>query len=251
MRAPRDFRPQQLYGVTQRGNGGQWVHRDRQDFEEARRLMIRYARMHDVKIHFYIQLHNHSHWVFEASDEESISNLMRDMQGNYSRYLNRKYRKTPWLLRAPLSGAKRRRGFSKYLRAGPVNWSPRFDAEPLDAAGAKSFGRYVENNAVEAGLVKRARRWRWSSAAAHGKGSDEDGVLCLDRWRWMFGNPETIVEEWTRYLDAPREERRRNSVRLPLGLAARLPVRLPHNRPKGWFPPVVERAAAASGGLPD
>lgn len=243
MRLPRDFRPRQLYGVTQRGNGGQWVHRDRQDFEEARRLMIRYARRYEVKIHFYTQLHNHSHWVFEASDERSISNLMRDMQGNYSRYLNRRYRRVPWMLRAPLRGAKRGRGFSRYLRAGPVNWSPRFDAVALDEAGARSFGRYVENNAVEAGLVKRARRWKWSSAAAHWAGRDEDGVLCLERWRWMFGNPETIVEEWDRYLEGPGEERRLNAVRVM--------AMVPHNRPRGWSPPVVESAASASGGLPD
>ncbi len=243
MRPPRDFRPQQLYAVTQRGNAGQWVHRDREDFEEARRLMIRYAGMHQVNIHFYIQLHNHSHWVFEASDGESISNLMRDMQGNYSRYLNRKYRKKPWLLRAPLLGAKRRKDLTRYLRAGPVNWSPRFDAEHLDAAGAKSFGRYVENNAVAAGLVKRAKKWRWSSAAAHCTGTDEGGVLCLDRWQWFFGNPETIVEEWERYLEGPREERQRNAGCL---------AAMPHNRPRAWSAPVADRTAGAtSGGLPD
>ena len=31
----RDFRPQQLYGVTQRGNQGQWVYRDDQDFQQG------------------------------------------------------------------------------------------------------------------------------------------------------------------------------------------------------------------------
>ena len=35
MRPVRDFRPQQLYGVTQRGNQGQWVYRDDQDFRKA------------------------------------------------------------------------------------------------------------------------------------------------------------------------------------------------------------------------
>ncbi len=91
MRLPRDFRPKQIYGVTQRGNRGQWVHVDRDDFQEAMRLMGKYARVHGVRIHCFSLMHNHSHWMFEASSEESISNLMRDMQGNYSRYLNRKY----------------------------------------------------------------------------------------------------------------------------------------------------------------
>jgi hypothetical protein len=43
-------------------------------------------------------LHNHGHWIFEASDAESISNAMRDMQGQFSRFLNQKYRAMPWLL---------------------------------------------------------------------------------------------------------------------------------------------------------
>jgi hypothetical protein len=32
VRELRDFRPSQLYGVTQRGNQGQWVYRDNEDF---------------------------------------------------------------------------------------------------------------------------------------------------------------------------------------------------------------------------
>ncbi len=43
MRPERDFRSQQLYGVTQRGNQGQWVYRDDQDFRKALELMARYA----------------------------------------------------------------------------------------------------------------------------------------------------------------------------------------------------------------
>ena len=35
VRPKRDFRPQQLYAITQRGNQGQWVYRDAEDFEQA------------------------------------------------------------------------------------------------------------------------------------------------------------------------------------------------------------------------
>ena len=44
MRAIRDFRPQQLYGVTQRGNRGHWVYRDTEDFLKALSLVDRAAR---------------------------------------------------------------------------------------------------------------------------------------------------------------------------------------------------------------
>ena len=43
----RDFRPQQLYGVTQRGNQGRWVYRDDQDFRKALDLMARFAARYE------------------------------------------------------------------------------------------------------------------------------------------------------------------------------------------------------------
>ena len=141
MRPVRDFRPQQLYGVTQRGNQGQWVYRDDQDFRKALDLMGRYAARYGVNIHGWCLMHNHGHWIFEASSEDSISNLMRDMQSGYSRYLNRRYRTQPWKLLAPLTlyGRRARKMFSPYRRAGPVNWTPCFEAMFLDGAGFKLF----------------------------------------------------------------------------------------------------------------
>ena len=127
--------------MTQRGNQGQWVYRDDQDFQKALDLMGRYAARYGVNVHGWGMMHNHGHWIFEASSEDSISNVMRDMQGCYSRYLNKKYRATPWQLLAPLTvvGRRLRKMFSPYHRAGPVNWTPRFDAVFLDGAGFGSF----------------------------------------------------------------------------------------------------------------
>ena len=150
MRKPRDFRPEQLYAVTQRGNGGQWIYRDPQDFEQALAYMRKYTALHKVRIHGYCLLHNHSHWIFEASTPQSISNVMRDAQSRYSHYLNVKYRETPWVLIAPLYGVKDIDHFAPYLRTGPVNWTPRFDARHLDAKGFREFLRYIENNPVAA-----------------------------------------------------------------------------------------------------
>jgi REP element-mobilizing transposase RayT len=230
MRRERDFRPGQLYGVTQRGNQGQWVYRDAQDFLEALRLMWHYAAVHNVRVHGWCLMHNHGHWIFEASTAESISNLMRDMQGCYSRYLNRKYRGSAWKLLAPLKRPRwRRRSYSPYWKSGPTNWSPRFDAELLDAAGFKAFLRYIELNPVRARLVGRAEKWRWSSASAHALGADPDGLLCLEIWREVFGNPSTIVEDWRMFVEGPLEEARLNALRV-----RRMATGSAHNRPLGW-----------------
>jgi len=243
MRPPRDFRPGQLYGITQRGNQGQWVYRDDEDFLRALELMRKYALRHDVRIHGWCLMHNHGHWIFEASTEESISNLMRDMQSRYSYYLNRRYRQQPWLLVAPLKSSRSRRSCSPYRKAGPVNWTPRFDAEFLDGAGFKSFLRYLENNPVRAKMVKHAEGWRWSSARAHAAGKDSDNLLCFDQWRHLFGNPETITTDWRVFVDGPIREEQKNAERV-----RRMATGSVHNRPAGWIPPAVALTAASPPG---
>jgi putative transposase len=250
MRPPRDFQPGQIYGVTQRGNRGQWIYPRHEDFEEGMRLLRRYSEMHGVKVHGFGLMHNHGHWLFEASTEESISNLMRDMQGCYSRYLNKKYKATPWILLGRDFGEKisrkRRRQFSRFLRAGPVNWSPRFDAVKLEGAGFQSFLRYVELNPVRPKLVKRAADWEWSSAAAHAAGTDMDGLLCLDVWRELFGQPERAAEAWVEYVEGPGEESAANLVRLR---SPRWWVSS-YNRPVNWMAPPDAEVALRVGEAP-
>ena len=70
MRDHRDFRPGQIYGVTQRGNRGQWVAREEEDFLKWLGLMEKYAGVHGVRIHGWCLMHNHGHWLFEASTPE-------------------------------------------------------------------------------------------------------------------------------------------------------------------------------------
>jgi putative transposase len=223
----------QLYGVTQRGNQGQWVYRDDDDFRQAVGLMAKCTKRYEVKIHGWCLMHNHAHWIFEASTAESISNVMRDMQGRYSYYLNRKYRRTSWLLLGPLDRNLDRASYSDYRQAGPVNWAPRFDAEFLDGAGFKAFLRYLELNPVRAKLVRRAEAWRWSSAAAHLAGVDDSGLLSLERWSTVFGDPAMAAVRWREYVEGPGEEARANARRgwRSTGSA--------WNRPMGWVTPAV------------
>jgi REP element-mobilizing transposase RayT len=229
VRPKRNFQARGLYAVTQRGNQGQWVYRDVEDFEKALELMRKYAEMHGVAVHGYCLLHNHGHWIFEASTPASISNLMRDMQSRYSFYLNRKYEAMPWVLLAPLHGLEDLSGFSRYLRTGPVNWTPRFYSDDLDEAGFKEFLEYTENNPVRAYLSEEAVSWPWSSAPQHCKKLDPDSLLCIDRWVHIFRRPATIAADWRAYLEERiRGERANAAARRRVGSGAA------RNRPLGW-----------------
>ena len=107
---------------------------------------------------------------------------------------------------------------------------PLAPSHPAFAPGV-SFPRCAGHvlGSVRAGLVGKAEKWRWSSASAHALGADPDGLLCLDIWREVFGNPSTIVEDWRMFVEGPLEEAQSNARRL-----RRMATGSAHNRPLGW-----------------
>ena len=68
----------------------------------------------------------------------------------------------------------------------------------------------------------------WISGV-HALGADPDGLLCLETWREVFGNPSTIVEDWRAFVEGPPEEARLNVARV-----RRMATGSAHNRPLGW-----------------
>ena len=90
---------------------------------------------------------------------------------------------------------------------------------------------------VRARMARKATDWRWSSARAHCAGKDAGGVLCLDVWRHLFGNPAVAAEAWTTFLEGPEEEVRRNAGRRAV----------PYNR-VAWSVPVVPLKAGSPPG---
>jgi len=84
----------------------------------------------------------------------------------------------------------------------------------LDERGFRKFLRYIENNPVLAGLVRRAWEWKWPSAAAHCLGESQGGRLCLAVWENVFERPKTVAQEWAGYLVGLEIERRLNAARL-------------------------------------
>ena len=82
---------------------------------------------------------------------------------------------------------------AKYKGTGHV-FQGRFKSFPIqDDEHLLTVMRYVERNPVRANLIKRAARWRWSSAA----------------WRerpesWLDESPVPLGQGWTGYVDTPQ-----------------------------------------------
>lgn len=66
--------------------------------------------------------------------------------------------------------------------------------------------RYVERNALRAGLVERAEDWRWSSLRHRTHGDDEARAL-LSKW------PVRIPDDWRRHVNRPQNERELEALR--------------------------------------
>jgi putative transposase len=134
--------------ITQRGNNRQdvfFVDDDRRVYLE---LLSAQSARYGLDIHAYALMTNHVHLVATPRRKDSLARAVGRAHYFYTLYVNR------------LHG-----------RAGHL-WQNRFFSTALDDAHLWTALTYVERNPVRAGLVRRAWRYEWSSAAAHcGKSS--------------------------------------------------------------------------------
>jgi putative transposase len=217
-RLARVVAPGVPHHITQRGNRGQQTFFSDEDYEEYIELMAEWGRREGVEIWAYCLMPNHVHLIAVPESPESLRRALGEAHRRYTR------------------GVNFRRGWRGHL------WEGRFASFPMDEAHTLQAARYIELNPVEAGLVERAREYRWSSAAAHGLGRD-DALVRVKPLLDMVGKGQ-----WGRFLakPSPAEEweqlRRHERTGRPLGedaFVARLEsvlnreLRLQKRGPKG------------------
>lgn len=155
--------------VTQRG-----VHQcdtfvEIQDREVYSRLLRTCCEKYSLAILAYCWMTNHVHLIAVPQYESSLALVLRDANGLYALYFNRKY------------------GFTGHL------WQARFYSCVLDEDHFWSAIGYVERNPVRARMVVRAEEYRWSSAAAH----------CLDKPDSLLtplGPTPRLISDWSAWL---------------------------------------------------
>lgn len=165
-RPHRNFRPFGIYHVVQRGNKGQWVFCDDDDFSFSLDLLKKKAPTYGVTVHAYCLTHNQGQWLLEPASKSGLSCLMRDMQCRMSKYLNRKYKDKPWRLFVPLEtsdheGRKWWNCQAVPLKGG-VNWTPRFFATQLTPEELGPALTYLWQGPLHAGLIRQPDSYKWS-----------------------------------------------------------------------------------------
>lgn len=184
-RPHRNFQPHLLYHVVQRGNKGQWVFLDDEDFAFSLALLRKKAPHYGVTVHDYCLTYSQGHWLLQSKTKSGISCLMRDMQSQTSKHLNRKYKHRPWKLFVPLatddhSGKKWWRKQAYPVKSG-VNWTQRFYATALEFRYRQSIVKYIEEGPVRAGICTEAEFYRWSGARERMNGMESLSLILMDK----------------------------------------------------------------------
>lgn len=182
-RKRRYFLRDQPLHVIQRGNNRQAIFFEPEDYELYRAWLGHAATAYDLSIHAYVLMTNHVHLLVTPAAEASVPRTLQSLGRRYVRHVNRAYGRTGTL------------------------WEGRYRAAPIDSDSYfLACCRYIELNPVRAGMVARARDYRWSSYRAHALGA-ADGLLCdHDLYRALGRTAVERQEEYRLRFRAPLEK---------------------------------------------
>ena len=129
--------------VTQRGNYRQNVFESRRDYQRYCYWASQYALNYQVEILAYCLMTNHVHFIVVPHATDGLARFFNATHMRYSQYKNENHK---------------RRGHL---------WQGRFYSSVLDGVHLLRAVRYVEQNPVRAGIVKKPGDYVWSSAREH------------------------------------------------------------------------------------
>ncbi len=167
--------------VTQRGNRRQTVFFGEGDYAHYIELLAEGCRAAGTAIWAYCLMPNHVHLILVPRDPDGLRAALGEAHRRYTRHVNF------------------RENWRGYL------WQGRFASAPLDEAHLLACARYVELNPVRAGLKRRARDWKWSSARAHLAGADDHLVKA--------GPLLKLVPDWAAFLRQGLADDDRDAIR--------------------------------------
>lgn len=143
----RELMSRGIYHVFNRGNDRRNLFQDDEDFHYFLNQMLVVKTELDIQLYHYCIMTNHFHLLLQIKEAETLSKFMHRIQLSYARYFKRKYSFIGHV-------------FQERFR------SPRIPEESYYL----QCGRYIERNAVKAGLVKDSSQYEWSSASYYASG---------------------------------------------------------------------------------
>jgi len=181
-RRPRTSLPPCYFHVINRSAGRAPLFRRRRDYQAFLDVLATGLQKHPVRLVSYCVLSNHWHLVVGPVDPRRLSGLMQ------------------WVT---TTHAVRFRRHGQTVGEGPV-YQGRFKSVPVESSDELvQVCRYVERNALEAGLVERAQDWPWCSLSARLRADDrlplaDAPFLVSDAWIDHVNGSHTLAESLRR-----------------------------------------------------
>lgn len=158
-RRPRIVRPDAPHHITQRGDGRQPIFDTDDDRRLFLRLLTKHAIRHELEIWGYCLMPDHFHLIAVPRNAGSIAGTLRQLQGDYARYINLRRDNTGHL------------------------WQARYASTPMDEANTWRALAYIERNPVRAEIAEQAELFPWSSAPVHYGIQSPPAWLNVTAWR--------------------------------------------------------------------
>lgn len=128
-----------IYHIIMRGINRQTIFEDKEDCAQFLEALKRYKETSGYQVYAYCLMGNHVHLLMKIGIEP-LEQVMRRLCGSYVYWYN-----------------------NKYQRVGNL-FQDRFKSEPVeDDQYFQIVQRYIHQNPVKAGLVKRVEEYKWSS----------------------------------------------------------------------------------------
>ena len=173
-RAARNFAGGLPHHVVARANGGARLFGGAQDYGPFIELMAAAHERRPLDVLGYCLMPNHVHLVLRPAEGRDLSRFMQ------------------WLLTAHAARLHRRRGTTGHV------WQGRFKAFVIQADDHLwTVLRYVERNALRAGLAAAAEAWPWGSLAARLAPPAPAWLVAPDLpagWRDWVNEPQSAAE---------------------------------------------------------
>lgn len=170
-RKPRKYidQPHTIFHIVCRGNNQRRIFRRPRDYKKLLNILRQVKREFPFYLYCFNLLPNHFHLLVET-DKISISKIMGRINFLYAQYFNRRYHRSGHLFQDRF-------------------YSSRVDRESYFWI----VGRYIDLNAVHAGLAQRPENYLWSSYPIYCEKDYEDNLI--DRERFLSYIGVTNLEE--------------------------------------------------------
>ena len=165
-----------MFHVLNRGVGQMQLFRSKRDYAAFNRVVEETLRVVPIRMCAYCWMPNHWHFVLWPESDDDLSRFMHRMTNMHTQRWHQ---------------AKGRIGHG-HLYQG------RFKSFPVESdEHFYAVVRYVERNALRAGLVQRAEDWQWGSL--HQQTGNTIGLGLCD---WPLPRPS----DWVDYVNTPQAD---------------------------------------------